>query len=390
MPETKSTTTAATPATPATPTTPKTTKTTTGEPTPLRKVEDPTDVCLITKDALRHIIGENAHLQKLSIEVSDNIRKIMESFSTNILQVLQQQNQFMSNLTTKIDNLANTIATNGSLDGISIKFDSLKESIDNHDHMETFMDTFNSNFQRLIDITNKPNSLEGICSKLDSLTEAVSNHEHMDTFNTNLERLINTISAHHPPPTDGAVATSQPEATSTREELDLKIVARKEYTEKIIRSELLSDLYTTNIEDEEKPFAPANFRAKVNKNTPEHERVHRRQQTISSVHTEIQILNDRIKDWTQKISSIDIEIEQFLSSHEILRQPTMEDIEKHASDFHTKFTNGNLKKMQDDFAAQKTKDSDFLLKIVDDSSKNMKGHTQQYRGGGRHKGRGKF
>ncbi len=79
----------------------------------------------------------------------------------------------------------------------------------------------------------------------------------------------------------------------------------------------------------------------------------------------------------------------FLSEHEIERESITEGIQKHETEYRTKYQNENVKKMEDDFADQKLKQSELLLKIVDgDNSKNGNRHRHQNRGGGGGRGRG--
>ena len=309
------------------------------------------------------------------------------SFSTNIISTLEQNNKFICDLNTKMDTLTNAINTNGSLDGIGTKLDQLVQTIGNQDSMNTL----STKLGQWIEATNSNGSLDGIGIKLDHLTETIRNRESMDTLNTNLERLINTISTNglpHPPtPTPAVVHPPTPQ--TDRQATDEKIRKRNQITEQITRNELLSELYQGLIEDPQHPFAPQKFRTRVNKNTSELELKHRRLQTIGAVNTEIQIMKDRVTDWKEKVSSLETEIEQFMSEHEIHRGTITEGMRKHDTEYRTKYVNENVAKMKEDFNSQKANLSDFLLKVVDEDRNDTSGQNNPSKNGFRPRGRGR-
>ena len=103
------------------------------------------------------------------------------------------------------------------------------------------------------------------------------------TSNSNLheklDKLINSMSNNN--------------AMTSDFDVDSIFKRRKEVLQQKCRSEKLSDYYE-GLLDEENPFVRKQFRTRVNKNTPEHELIHRRQQSIMTVKTEISIMKLRV------------------------------------------------------------------------------------------------
>ena len=97
-------------------------------------------------------------------------------------------------------------------------------------------------------------------------------------------------------------------------------------TKKKHRDTRLCEIYTEGINSEVK-FVPPKFRTHVSSTASESEKKHRRDATIYNVETQIKIMQDSMKEWTQRIQEIDTEIDVFIGANEHLREPIMEKVQ---------------------------------------------------------------
>ena len=96
---------------------------------------------------------------------------------------------------------------------------------------------------------------------------------------------------------------------------ELKVLAdkKRDLDYKIQRSNDLSKYYMELL-NLEKPFAAPKFRTKVHTNTPEFEKGIRNEQTITTVKIEVQLMQERIKQWTIKLEDLETELQSKQSS----------------------------------------------------------------------------
>ena len=166
--------------------------------------------------------------------------------------------------------------------------------------------------------------------------------------------------------------------SSTQEEtnIEAELKQRKETLEKIIRNEETSKYYKTLIE-EEQPFARREYRTHVNQNTSESELVHRKQQTIDKVNTEIRIMQDRVAEYQQKKTAIDEKIEEYLTTHEDVRTTTTEKMQLQERTLRETFQRNMLNKMKESDDQEKMNSFEYLLKFSD--SLNYRGRSSRTR-----------
>ena len=130
-------------------------------------------------------------------------------------------------------------------------------------------------------------------------------------------------------------------STARMEEVSVRNIRQE-----IIRNEETSKYYKTLIE-EEQPFARREYRTHVNQNTAESELVHRKQQTIDKVNTEIRIMQDRVAEYQQKKTAIDEKIEEFLTTHEDVRTTIAERMQLQERTLQETFQRYTLNKMKE-------------------------------------------
>ena len=168
----------------------------------------------------------------------------------------------------------------------------------------------------------------------------------------------------------------------SEEEFDISTAVRRrnQLSEKIIRSELFSNYYDELLK-EATPYVQPKFRTKVPKNAPERDLKHRRQQTISNVDTEIKIMRDRIVDWNNQCTEIDLKIEEYCNTHSTERDGIHGKIQNHRTKYRESY-NANIKRMREEDERNKNDTFDYLLNVVDEEpvqSKNDRGNFQHQR-----------
>ena len=214
-----------------------------------------------------------------------------------------------------------------------------------------------------------------LATKLDSLNENIVNSS--ERFADQMDAALTRI---------GDQFKQQPSPTPLQNDsFDIESTVRRRnlLTEKIVRSELLSE-YFQHLLDEPTPFAPREHRTKVQKNTPERDLKHRRKQTINTVNTEIALMQDRIADWQEQNRVLDAQINDYCTTHEDQRDEILTRVNTHYAKYKDTYSNNNMAKRKEEDEEEKKSDFDFLLSIVDEeeapSSKNERGRNQTKRG----------
>ena len=156
--------------------------------------------------------------------------------------------------------------------------------------------------------------------------------------------------------------------------IEAEMKKRKETLEKIIRNEETSKYYAELV-GETQPYVRREYRTHVNKTTTERELVHRRQQAIDKVNTEIKVMNDRVAEYNEKKLVIDQTIEEYLTSHEDTREDTTEKMASQERTLRETFQRNTLSKMKETDEKEKMNSFEYLLKYTDSSS------SLNYRGG---------
>ena len=160
-------------------------------------------------------------------------------------------------------------------------------------------------------------------------------------------------------------------------DIETELKKRKETIEKIIRNEELSKYYESLVE-EPQPFVRREFRTHVNKTTTERELVHRRQQAIDKVNTEIKVMKDRVLEYSEKKAAIDQRIQDHLVAHEDERPDIEARMTTQSRTLQELFERNTLSKLKETDDQEKKKSFEYLLKYTD-SSLNYRGDNPRTR-----------
>ena len=119
----------------------------------------------------------------------------------------------------------------------------------------------------------------------------------------------------------------------------------------------------------------------MNNNTTERELVHRRQQSIDKVNTEIKIMRDRVLEQTEKKTSIDQKIQEHLALHEEARSDVEEKMTFQDRTLLETFQRNTLMKMKETDNQEKMNSFEYLVKFTTttDSSLNYRGNHSRPR-----------
>ena len=121
------------------------------------------------------------------------------------------------------------------------------------------------------------------------------------------------------------------------------------------------------------------FRTHVNQNTSESELVHRRQQSIDKVNTEILIMKDRVAEYEQKKAKIDEKIEEYLTTHEDVRTTITDRMQSQERTLRDTFHRNTLNKMKESDDKEKMNSFEYLLKFSSQDSLNYRGSSSRTR-----------
>ena len=152
-------------------------------------------------------------------------------------------------------------------------------------------------------------------------------------LNERLDTLIEKISMNNP--------LSQQSSFDVESELK----KRKDIIEKQTRNQEISKYYDELLNEPE-PFVRPEFRTRVNKTTTERELVHRRQQAIERVKTEIKVMEDRVVEWTEKKNELDQRFEEYLSANEEKRTDIERQMEAQVRTIKENFERTSLAKLK--------------------------------------------
>ena len=223
-----------------------------------------------------------------------------------------------------------------------------------------------------------------IATSLEILANNLPSSENTNAFNdvisTKLDSLIAAVSA------SNAAMVAPP----AQQSIEKEIKERATLFEKRLHSEQLCQLYEELLADVV-PFAPNKLRVHVSPTAKETEKKHKRDATIFNVQTQVKIMQDNIKEWTERISVIDDDLETFLSLHEEKREGTHRHIHVDEEKAKKNVIEGSILKLRHTYDREKQADptADFLL-TISNQQQNPKNTWGQNKGrGGRHQGKGK-
>ena len=218
-------------------------------------------------------------------------------------------------------------------------------------------------------------AVERVAEAIEKFNTGFQSSSTQQTNNSNefyqrLDSLIEKVSMNN------SLSSAQTEVTDIESELR----KRKEIIEKIVRNEETSKYYESLI-SEPQPFVRREFRTHVNNNTTERELVHRRQQSIDKVNTEIKIMRDRVLEQTEKKTSIDQKIQEHLALHEEARSDVEEKMTFQDRTLLETFQRNTLMKMKETDNQEKMNSFEYLVKFTTttDSSLNYRGNHSRPR-----------
>ena len=110
----------------------------------------------------------------------------------------------------------------------------------------------------------------------------------------------------------------------------------------------------------------------------ERELVHRRQQSIDKVNTEIKIMQDRVAEYNEKKLAIDRTIEEYLTSHEDARTDTEEKMASQERTLRETFQRNTLFKMKDTDEKEKMNSFEYLITFTDSSLNYQGGRSRPH------------
>ena len=204
--------------------------------------------------------------------------------------------------------------------------------------------------------------------KLNSLYEANITEQSTtrNDLNQRLDTLIEKISMNN------TLATPPEEIN-----IEAELKRRKETLEKLTRNTELSKYYDELLNEPE-PFVRPEYRTKVNKTTTERELVHRRQQAIDAVKTEIKIMTDRVTEYTEKKNLIDARIEEYLTLNEDKRTDIENQMTTQVRSTKDNFERKTITFMKNIDNEEKMNSYEYLIK-VSDGPLNFRGQSSRSR-----------
>ena len=261
------------------------------------------------------------------------------------------------------------------------------------DENKQSQDTLVNVHQQMIEIQRSTNEvLTRIATALES--KNASSNEQSTSLITKMDDLISKISA-----SNATLSTTPPPITD--ENLKQLINKKCNKQQQIRRSNELSE-YFTELLAMSPPYAHRQYRTKVNRNTPEYEKKILSDNTIHKVNQQIQLMQERVKNWTDEMESMQVTIDDTLQH---LDENRVEKFNKNMKEESDK----QLNEWTDRFASYKrtvSKDiesgaSQYLLKYADEKDseneddadsqqKNPNSRENQPRGGRGGRGPNRF
>ena len=158
--------------------------------------------------------------------------------------------------------------------------------------------------------------------------------------------------------------------------VQIELQKRKRLHYQIYRAQSLSSYYQSLL-NHENPFVPAKFRAKVNITTPEYEKEIRRKQSIDTMKREIDILDERRRNWLVELEQYEQAIHSIINSlnfnneQQQLLQVKYKDKLKEDEKRNTDNWNNHFDKLKATYQKeQESNDIDNLLKYADKQSED--------------------
>ena len=218
------------------------------------------------------------------------------------------------------------------------------------------LDTFSNFTQKTTEIS------KNILDKSNIIIEVISNMNR--NTNINIPRNDNNLDT----------------LPKTNEEFDanvqIELQKRKRLHYQIYRAQSLSSYYQSLL-NHENPFVPAKFRAKVNITTPEYEKEIRRKQSIDTMKREIDILDERRRNWLVELEQYEQAIHSIINSlnfnneQQQLLQVKYKDKLKEDEKRNTDNWNNHFDKLKATYQKeQESNDIDNLLKYADKQSED--------------------
>ena len=186
------------------------------------------------------------------------------------------------------------------------------------------------------------------------------------------------------------ISMNNPLSQQSSFDVESELKKRKDIIEKQTRNQEISKYYDELLNEPE-PFVRPEFRTRVNKTTTERELVHRRQQAIERVKTEIKVMEDRVVEWTEKKNELDQRFEEYLSANEEKRTDIERQMEAQVRTIKENFERTSLAKLKKTDDDEKLKSFEYLLKVSNNSNDalNYRGQSSRTRPR-RGRGRGSF
>ena len=235
-----------------------------------------------------------------------------------------------------------------------------------HDNGEARRETHELN-------TKIAKSMEQVANSIDRLATCFeTNTTQRSKADTELHQRLDTLIE--------KVSINNSLSSSPSEEFDVEaeFKKRKVTLEKIIRNEEMSKYYEALI-TEPQPFVRREFRTHVNKTTPERELVHRRQQAIDKVKTEINVMLDCAAEYKEKKALIEQKIEEHLTTHEDTRTEIEARMSTQDRTLRETFERNTMTKMKQNDDEEKMQTFEYLLKFTDNGSLNYRGNSLRTR-----------
>lgn len=186
-------------------------------------------------------------------------------------------------------------------------------------------------------------------------------------LNDRLDLLIEKIS------TNSSLSLSQDET-----DIEAILRKRKETIEKLTRNQEMSKYYEELLSEPD-PFVRREFRTRVNKTTTDRELVHRRQQSIERVRTEVKVMEDRVLEYTEKKNSIDQKIEEYLTSNQDKRDSIEQQMGNQIKSVKDNFERNTMTKLRKTDDGEKMNSFEYLLTVAENDSLNYRGQSSRAR-----------
>ena len=161
-------------------------------------------------------------------------------------------------------------------------------------------------------------------------------------------------------------------------DIETELKKRKETVEKLTRNKEMSKYYEGLLAEPE-PFVRREFRTRVNRTTTDRELVHRRQQAIERVRTEIKIMEERVLEYTEKKNSIEQGINEFLATNEERRTEIDQRMATQVRSVKDIFERNTMAKIKNTDDEEKMNTFEYLITVAENDSLNYRGQSSHTR-----------